>query len=62
MLNLIRAGAFDYLSGSRTEQFWRCLHSSRDVNAGADWLFRTSREEDSQGGEDSVQKIFQTDL
>ena len=44
-LNLIRAGAFDSLGSSRTEQFWRCLHSSRDVNAGADWLFRTSRED-----------------
>ena len=45
-LNLIRAGAFDSLGSSRTEQFWRCLQSSRDVNAGADWLFRTSREDD----------------
>jgi DNA-directed DNA polymerase III PolC len=45
-LNLIRAGGFDSLGSSRTEQFWRCLHSSRDVNAGADWLFRTSREDD----------------
>jgi error-prone DNA polymerase len=41
-LNLIRAGAFDNLGSSRTEQFWRCLHSSRDVNAGADWLFSKS--------------------
>jgi error-prone DNA polymerase len=45
-LNLIRAGAFDSLGGTRTEQFWRCLHSSRDVNAGADWLFRDAREDD----------------
>ncbi|MFZ2282189.1 MAG: DNA polymerase III subunit alpha [Prosthecobacter sp.] len=45
-LNLIRAGAFDSLGSSRTEQFWRCLHSSRDVNAGADWLFHTAREDD----------------
>jgi DNA-directed DNA polymerase III PolC len=44
-LNLIRAGAFDSLGGNRTEQFWRCMHSSRDVNAGADWLFRDSRED-----------------
>jgi DNA-directed DNA polymerase III PolC len=45
-LNLIRAGAFDSLGSSRTEQFWRCLHSSRDVNAGANWLFRDAREDD----------------
>lgn len=45
-LNLIRSGAFDSLGGTRTEQFWRCLHSSRDVNAGADWLFRDAREDD----------------
>lgn len=45
-LNLIRAGAFDSLGGGRTEQFWRCMHSSRDVNAGADWLFRDAREDD----------------
>ena len=45
-LNLIRAGAFDSLGSSRTEQFWRCLHSSRDASAGADWLFRTAREDD----------------
>lgn len=45
-LNIIRAGAFDSLGGTRTEQFWRCLHSSRDVNAGADWLFRDVREDD----------------
>ncbi len=45
-LSLIRAGAFDSLGSSRTEQFWRCLHSSRDVNAGADWLFHTAREDD----------------
>ncbi len=45
-LNLIRAGGFDSLGSSRTEQFWRCLHSSRDVNAGADWLFHTAREDD----------------
>jgi DNA polymerase III alpha subunit len=44
-LNLIRAGAFDSLGGNRTEHFWRCMHSSRDVNAGADWLFRDSRED-----------------
>jgi DNA-directed DNA polymerase III PolC len=41
-LNLIRAGAFDNLGSSRTEQFWRCLHSSRDANAGADWLLSKS--------------------
>ncbi len=45
-LNLIRAGAFDSLGRSRTEQFWRCLHSSRDTSAGADWLFHTAREDD----------------
>lgn len=45
-LNLIRAGGFDSLGSSRTEQFWRCLHSSRDVNAGADWLFSICREDD----------------
>ncbi len=39
-LNLIRAGAFDRLGGDRTEQFWRCLHSSQDANAGAGWLFQ----------------------
>jgi DNA-directed DNA polymerase III PolC len=38
-LNLIRTGAFDRLGGTRTEHFWQCLHSSRDANAGADWLF-----------------------
>lgn len=45
-LNLIRAGAFDALGGGRTEQFWRCMHCSRDVNVGADWLFRDAREDD----------------
>jgi DNA-directed DNA polymerase III PolC len=45
-LNLIRAGAFDSLGSSRTEQFWRCLHSSRDANVGADWLFRNAHEDD----------------
>ncbi|MFN0080861.1 MAG: DNA polymerase III subunit alpha [Prosthecobacter sp.] len=45
-LNLIRAGAFDSLGGGRTEQFWRCMHCARDVNAGADWLFRDAREDD----------------
>ena len=45
-LNFIRAGAFDSLGGGRTEQFWRCMHCSRDMSAGADWLFRDAREDD----------------
>jgi len=45
-LNLIRAGAFGSLGSSRTEQFWRFMHCSRDVNAGADWLIRNAREDD----------------
>ncbi|MBB5030534.1 DNA polymerase III subunit alpha [Prosthecobacter vanneervenii] len=45
-LNLIRAGAFDSLGGGRTEQFWRCMHCSRDLNTGGDWLFRDAREDD----------------
>ena len=45
-LNLIRAGAFDSLGGTRTEQFWRCLHCHRDASTGADWLFRDTREDE----------------
>jgi DNA polymerase III alpha subunit len=45
-LNLIRVGAFDSLGGTRTEQFWRCLHGSRDTSVGADWLFRETREDE----------------
>ncbi len=45
-LDLIRVGAFDSIGGTRTEQFWRCLHSSRDNNTGADWLFRDTKEKD----------------
>ena len=45
-LNLIRAGVFDSLGGSRTEQFWRFLHCARDANTGADWLLRGPREEE----------------
>jgi DNA-directed DNA polymerase III PolC len=45
-LNLIRAGAFDSLGCSRTEQFWRCLHSSRDAGLGDDWLLRAAGEDD----------------
>lgn len=44
-LNLIRAGAFDRLGSSRTEQFWRCLHASQDASAGAGWLFQGAGEE-----------------
>jgi len=43
-LNLIRCGAFDSLGGYRTEQFWHCLHSARDVGHGDDWLFKDSAE------------------
>lgn len=39
VLNLIRTGAFDCLGDTRTEQFWHCLHSARDVGLGDDWLF-----------------------
>ena len=39
VLNLIRTGAFDRLGDTRTEQFWHCLHSARDVGLGDDWLF-----------------------
>ncbi len=39
VLNLIRTGAFDRLGDTRTEQFWHCLHSARDVGHGDDWLF-----------------------
>ncbi len=45
-LNLIRAGAFDRLGGARTEQFWQCLHSARDVGYGDDWLFQDAAETD----------------
>jgi error-prone DNA polymerase len=38
VLNLIRTGAFDGLGDTRTEQFWHCLHSARDVGLGDDWL------------------------
>lgn len=40
VLNLIRCGAFDSLGDTRTEQFWHCLHSARDVGQGDDWLFQ----------------------
>jgi DNA polymerase III alpha subunit/nucleotidyltransferase/DNA polymerase involved in DNA repair len=43
-LSLIRCGAFDRLGGNRTEQFWHCLHSARDVGHGDDWLFQDSDE------------------
>lgn len=43
-LNLIRTGAFDCLGGTRTEQFWHCLHSARDVGHGDDWLFHDASE------------------
>jgi DNA polymerase III alpha subunit len=43
-LNLIRCGAFDRLGGNRTEHFWHCLHSARDVGHGDDWLFQDSDE------------------
>ena len=43
-LNLIRCGAFDSLGDTRTEQFWHCLHSARDVGHGDDWLFRDNVE------------------
>jgi DNA polymerase III alpha subunit len=45
-LNLIRAGAFDSLGGTRTEHFWRCLHCSHEASAGADWLFRNAQEDE----------------
>ncbi|TDU69454.1 DNA-directed DNA polymerase III PolC [Prosthecobacter fusiformis] len=44
-LDLIRVGAFDSLGGTRTEQFWRCLHSARDDAIDSDWLFRNTKEE-----------------
>ena len=43
-MNLIRDGAFDRLGGTRTEHFWQCLHSARDVGCGDDWLFAESSE------------------
>ena len=43
-LNIIRCGAFDSLGDTRTEQFWHCLHSARDVGHGDDWLFRDNVE------------------
>jgi error-prone DNA polymerase len=43
VLNLIRTGAFDRLGDTRTEQFWHCLHSARDVGHGDDWLFCDSK-------------------
>ena len=39
-LNLIRVGAFDSMAGTRTEQFWRCLHCAHEAHAGTDWLFK----------------------
>jgi error-prone DNA polymerase len=45
VLNLIRTGAFDRLGGTRTEQFWHCLHSARDVGHGDDWLFCDSAQQ-----------------
>lgn len=45
-LNLIRAGAFDSLGGTRTEHFWRCLHCSHEASAGADWLFHDAQEDE----------------
>lgn len=60
-LNLIRAGAFDGLAGTRTEHFWRCLHSARDNETGSDWLFRGSKEEAVRAGfrkePDHLQKL-----
>ncbi len=44
-LNLIRAGAFDGLGGTRTEHFWHCLHSAKDSSTGPGWLFKNSDEE-----------------
>lgn len=37
--------AFDSLGGTRTEQFWRCLHSARYNATDSDWLFRNTKEE-----------------
>jgi DNA polymerase III alpha subunit len=45
-LNLIRAGAFDSLGGTRTEHFWRCLHCSHENTTGAGWLFQAAKEEE----------------
>jgi DNA polymerase III alpha subunit len=45
VLNLIRTGAFDRLGDTRTEQFWHCLHSARDVGHGDDWLFCDSEQQ-----------------
>jgi error-prone DNA polymerase len=45
VLNLIRTGAFDGLGDTRTEQFWHCLHSARDVGHGDDWLFCDSEQQ-----------------
>jgi error-prone DNA polymerase len=45
-LNLIRAGAFDRLGGTRTGQFWHCLHAAQDATAGAGWLFQGAAEAD----------------
>ncbi len=43
-LNLIRAGAFDRLGGTRTEQFWHCLHAAQHHSTGAGWLFQGGAE------------------
>lgn len=45
-LNLIRAGAFDRLGGTRTGQFWQCLHAAQDHGRGAGWLFQDAAETD----------------
>ncbi|MBK8092842.1 MAG: hypothetical protein IPK32_12875 [Verrucomicrobiaceae bacterium] len=46
-LNLIRCGAFDRLGGTRTEHFWQCLHSARDVGHGDDWLLQDTAASDA---------------
>jgi DNA-directed DNA polymerase III PolC len=45
-LNLIRAGAFDLLGGTRTEHFWHCLRVSHSNASGGDWLFRDVSEQE----------------
>ncbi len=44
VLNLIRTGAFDSLRGTRTEHFWKCLHSSTTLGQGEHWLFHDTQD------------------
>ncbi|MBB5039823.1 DNA polymerase III subunit alpha [Prosthecobacter dejongeii] len=45
-LSLIRVGALDGFGMPRTEQFWHCLHTSRDGSVGDGWLLQNCTDEE----------------